>query len=63
MPTTLRSHEPPTSLTITMLDGDLGAVTDPTRTDVLPRADGVCWCGCIVCFTGPTEEPADTDEA
>ena len=61
MPSTLQP-ELPASLTITMLDGDLGAVTDPTRTAVLPRAEEVCWCNCIVCFTGPTEQPSGTDE-
>jgi hypothetical protein len=41
-------------LTITMLDGDLGAVTDPSGTTVLPRAEEVCWCGCIVCLAPPS---------
>lgn len=43
-----------TDLTITMLDGDLGAVTDPSGTTVLPRAEEVCWCGCIVCLAPPS---------
>ncbi|HEY3753305.1 MAG TPA: hypothetical protein VGL80_29295 [Pseudonocardiaceae bacterium] len=43
-------------LMITMLDGDLGAVTDPTRTTVTPTAEALCWCGCIVCFAPPTSQ-------
>ncbi|HEX5403198.1 MAG TPA: hypothetical protein VFX16_12935 [Pseudonocardiaceae bacterium] len=42
-------------LMITMLDGDLGAVIDPTRT-VTPTAETLCWCGCIVCFAPPTSQ-------
>jgi hypothetical protein len=37
-------------LMITMLDGDLGAVTAPEGISVTPRAEVLCWCGCIVCF-------------
>jgi hypothetical protein len=37
-------------LMITMLDGDLGAVTGPEGTAATPRAEVLCWCGCIVCF-------------
>ena len=48
-----------TDLTITMLDGDLGAVTDPATPSVLPRADEVCWCGCIVCLAPPTLKADD----
>jgi hypothetical protein len=31
-----------TDLMITMLDGDLGAVTDPAGSAVLPRSDAFC---------------------
>lgn len=48
------------SFVITMLDGDLGAVTDPDSALVLPRANADCWCGCVVCLTGPvTSEDED----
>jgi hypothetical protein len=43
-------------LMITMLDGDLGAVTGPAGTSVNPRAEVLCWCGCIVCFSPATSE-------
>lgn len=43
-------------LTITMLDGNLGAVVDPARRGVLPLEATTCWCGCIVCATDPTED-------
>jgi hypothetical protein len=43
------SAEP--DLMITMLDGDLGAVTGPDGTATAPRAEVLCWCGCIVCFS------------
>lgn len=46
-------------LVITMLDGDLGAVTDPDSPVVLPRAEELCWCGCITCFS---EIPDTTDD-
>jgi hypothetical protein len=35
--------------TITMLDGGLGGVIDPSRSGALPSADVFCWCGCLVC--------------
>jgi hypothetical protein len=50
-----------TDLMITMLDGDLGAVTDPEGSAILPRSDAFCWCGCIVCFA-PSEQPADGND-
>jgi hypothetical protein len=40
---------------ITMLDGDLGAVIDPSRTAVL-SACPPCWPGCFVCCA---DAPAD----
>lgn len=45
---------------ITMLDGDLGAVTDPGAS-ALPNAETVCWCGCIVCLAPPSMR-ADADQ-
>jgi hypothetical protein len=35
-------------LDITPLDGDLGAVTDPTGTTALASDPAVCFCGCII---------------
>lgn len=43
------------SFVITMLDGDLGAVTDPDSVLVEPRLDADCWCGCITCIVGPLQ--------
>lgn len=42
-------------LDITMLDGDLAAVVDPTR-PVLPSICPPCWPGCFVCCA---DTPAD----
>jgi hypothetical protein len=42
------------SFVITMLDGDLGAVTDPDSALVQPTLEADCWCGCSVCLDGPT---------
>jgi hypothetical protein len=38
-------------LLITMLDGGLGAVTSSSEA-VLPQADALCWCDCVVCVVG-----------
>jgi hypothetical protein len=38
---------------ITMLDGGLGAVTDPSKVNEMPTADAWCWCGCFTCIVAP----------
>jgi hypothetical protein len=37
---------------ITMLDGDLGAVVDPSATALAPAADSICWPPCVICGAG-----------
>ena len=37
---------------ITMLDGDLGAVVDPSASLQAPVADGICWPPCVICGAG-----------
>ena len=39
-------------VSITMLDGDLGAVVDPSTTLVAPATDGICWPPCVICGAG-----------
>lgn len=41
-------------LVITMLDGSLGAVTDPDSVLVPPSSEGDCFCGCVVCIVMPS---------
>jgi hypothetical protein len=42
-------------LRITMLDGGLGAVADPS-TALSPAADALCWCDCVICVQSPSIE-------
>ena len=37
---------------ITMLDGDLGAVVDPSASLQASAADGICWPPCVLCGAG-----------
>jgi hypothetical protein len=43
----------PPDFAITMLDGNLGAVTEPDNPLIVPSYEGDCWCGCVVCVVGP----------
>ena len=46
---------PGMDLRITMLDGGLGAVADPS-TALSPAADALCWCDCVICVQSPSIE-------
>jgi hypothetical protein len=48
-------------LMITMLDGDLGAVTNPEGITITPNAEVLCWCGCFVCFVPAPQADQDGD--
>lgn len=55
MNTGLQPADSSANLMITMLDGALGAVSDPTNVAVVARDETTCWCGCVVCFAPPTD--------
>jgi hypothetical protein len=37
---------------ITMLDGDLGAVVDPSTAFLASDANSICWPPCVICGAG-----------
>jgi len=37
---------------ITMLDGDLGAVVDPSTALLASDANSICWPPCVICGAG-----------
>lgn len=56
MSSTLQSSDLSVDLMVNMLDGELGAVTDPTTAGITPAPERACWCGCTICFMPPDDD-------